>query len=502
MPTPAANVLLITLDQWRAECLSALGHPAVRTPNLDRLAAEGVLLTQHFAQAVPCGPSRASLHTGLYAMTHRSVLNGTPLDDRFTNLAREVRGHGYDPVLFGYTDTSPDPRTLPADDPRLRSYEGVLPGYRAVVDMPEHGAPWRAWLQELGYDVPDDVEAHRPVDDSPCSPAAYRAEHSEAAFLTGEVLGYLAEVGDAPWFVHATYLRPHPPYVAPEPYNTLVDPADVPLPHTQPTIEAEMAVSPIVAGALAMDWVRAPEGEAAVRTLRATYYGMLAEVDAQVGRLLDALRARDDWSRTLVIVTSDHGDELGDHHLTQKLGFYDGSYRIPCIVRDPRPEADPTRGERMAALTENVDVMPTILEWLRLRVPAQCAGRSLLDLLEGRTPVEWRDAVFFEWDFRDPVGRTPERLLGIPFDRSGMAVIRDAHGKYVHFAGLPPLFFDLDEDPHEMVNRVDDPACASRVLDYAQRMLTWRLEHAERTLTGLFVCPMGVVDARARGPRH
>lgn len=502
MSTPTGNVLLITLDQWRAECLGALGHPAVRTPNLDRLVAEGTLFTQHFAQAVPCGPSRASLHTGLYAMTHRSVLNGTPLDDRFTNLAREARALGHDPVLFGYTDTSPDPRVLDPGDPRLRSYEGVLPGYRAVLDMPEHAEPWRAWLRGLGYDLPDDVEAHRPVDDTPRSPAAYRAEHSEAAFLTGEVLAYLAEVGDAPWFIHATYLRPHPPYCAPEPYNTLIDPADVPMPHAHPTVEAEMAVSPIIAGALTMDWVRAPEGERALRELRATYYGMLAEVDAQVGRLLDALRGREDWGRTLVVVTSDHGDELGDHHLTQKLGFYDGSYRIPCIVRDPRPEADPGRGVHVGAFTENVDVMPTILEWLGARIPAQCSGRSLLEFVAGGSPAEWRDAVFFEWDFRDPVGRTPERLLGVPFDRSGMAAIRDAHGKYVHFAGLPPLFFDLDEDPHEMVNRADDPAYAARVLEYAQAMVTWRLEHADRTLTGLFVCPMGLVDARAAGPRH
>jgi arylsulfatase A-like enzyme len=497
VPTPAGNVLLITLDQWRADCLGALGHPAVVTPNLDRLVAEGVLFTQHFAQAVPCGPSRASLHTGLYAMTHRSILNGTPLDDRFTNLAREAHGLGFDPVLFGYTDTSPDPRTLPADDPRLRSYEGVLPGYRAVLDMPEPALPWHAWLRDLGYDLPEGVEGHRPIDDSARAPAAYRAEHSEAAFLTGEVLSYLDEVGDAPWFVHATYLRPHPPYVAPEPYNTLIDPADVPLPHTQPTLEAEMAISPVIAGALMMDWVRAPEGEAAIRDLRATYYGMLAEVDAQVGRLLDSLRARGDWGRTLVIVTSDHGDELGDHHLTQKLGFYDGSYRIPCIIRDPRAAADAGRGARVDAFSENIDIMPTILDWLGAPIPAQCDGRSLLPFVEGTEPGEWRDAVFFEWDFRDPVGRTPERLLGIPFDRSGMAVIRDAHAKYVHFAGLPPLFFDLDEDPHEMVDRAADPAYAPRVLEYAQRMLSWRLEHAERTLTGLFVCPMGVVDARA-----
>ncbi|MEO6469370.1 MAG: sulfatase-like hydrolase/transferase, partial [Acidimicrobiia bacterium] len=138
------NVLYITVDQWRGECLGAAGHPVVKTPNLDRLASEGVLFRRHYAQAAPCGPSRASLHTGQYLMNHRSVLNGTPLDARFTNVALEVRAAGYDPVLFGYTDALPDPRQLSAEDPRLRTYEGVLPGFRAVVDLPEHARPWGA----------------------------------------------------------------------------------------------------------------------------------------------------------------------------------------------------------------------------------------------------------------------------------------------------------------------------------------------------------------------
>ena len=146
------NVLYITVDQWRGDCLGSVGHPIVQTPNLDRLAAEGVLFRRHFAQAAPCGPSRASLHTGQYLMNHRSVLNGTPLDSRFTNIALEARSRGYDPVLFGYTDASPDPRVLAADDPRLLTYEGVLPGFRAVVDLNEQLEPWGAWLRTLGYD--------------------------------------------------------------------------------------------------------------------------------------------------------------------------------------------------------------------------------------------------------------------------------------------------------------------------------------------------------------
>src|SRR6201993_3933194 len=120
MPTALPNVLFVTVDQWRGECLSYLGHPVVRTPNLDRLAARGVTFRNHFAQSAPCGPSRASLYTGMYAMNHRSVTNGTPLDARHTNVALVARELGFEPALFGYTDTSDDPPTAPPHHPRLR----------------------------------------------------------------------------------------------------------------------------------------------------------------------------------------------------------------------------------------------------------------------------------------------------------------------------------------------------------------------------------------------
>ena len=112
------NILFITADQWRGECLSSLGH-RVQTPNLDRLAGDSVLFRQHYANAVPCAPSRASLHTGMYLQNHRAGTNGTPLDARHDNWALALRRQGYDPVLFGYTDTANDPRQFAADDPIL-----------------------------------------------------------------------------------------------------------------------------------------------------------------------------------------------------------------------------------------------------------------------------------------------------------------------------------------------------------------------------------------------
>ena len=148
--TKPPNVLFITADQWRGECLSALGHPCVMTPNLDRLSGDGVLFRQHYCQATPCGPSRASLFTGLYLHNHRSVVNGVPLDARHANVALEARKAGYDPVLFGYTDVSNDPRSHAPGDPALTSYEGGLPGMTPVVLLTTDQKPWLADLKIKG----------------------------------------------------------------------------------------------------------------------------------------------------------------------------------------------------------------------------------------------------------------------------------------------------------------------------------------------------------------
>ncbi len=104
--------------------------------------------------------------------------------------------------------------------------------------------------------------------------------------------------------------------------------------------------------------------------------------------------------------------------------------------------------------------MPTILEWIGVDAPVQCDGASLLDVLHGEDPRRGATAVHWEWDFRDPTGRLTQEMFGLGIDECSLAVLRDERGKYVHFAGLPPLFYDLDADPDELVNRADDPAYA------------------------------------------
>ncbi len=497
------NVLFITADQFRGDCLSTAAHPVVATPALDRLAAGGVSFRRHFANAAPCGPSRASLYTGMYLFNHRAAINGSPLDARFTNFALEARALGYEPALFGYTDISVDPRTVPTDDPLLHTYEGVLPGLDPIGNLPEGDpASWLAWLRTAGYDVPEQWRTFvdLPVDGTG-GRTQYAAEHSQTAYLTDRVLDFVADRGDRPWFVHLSYLRPHPPYLAPAPYDTMYDPATVPAPVRAATRAEEGAQHPLLGVIVDHPLVKAPDDDQAQRAFQATYYGMVSEVDAQLGRLFDALGAMGQWDDTLLVFTSDHGELLGDHWLVQKVGWFDTAYHVPLIVRDPRSAFDATRGTVVEAFTEHVDVTPSICELLGGDVPMQCDGRSLVPWLAGDTPDLWRDAVHHEYDFRDPDSALLEEAFGVTLEECSLAVLRDAHGKYVQFGGhhaFPPLFFDIDEDPAQLTNRAADPAYASRVLDYAQRMLAWRMRHTDRTLAGMkLTMHAGLVERHA-----
>lgn len=503
------NILFIVVDQWRADALGCAGNPILKTPNLDRLAADGVLCRRHFVQASPCGPSRAALLTGTYQHNNGVVRNGTPLARRFTNIALECRKAGYDPALFGYTDTTVDPTGLDPADPALRTYESVMPGFSAELVLPERPLPWMAHLQARGYPFADDVtEVYRPAAgvDGGCgptfAPARFRAEDSITAFLTDALLDYISVRRGTSWFAHAAYIRPHPPFVAPAPYHALYDAAAMAPPVRAATAEREARQHPLLASYLRTQrqtsyfvtgqGVVSALGDAEIAQLRATYYGMVQEVDDQVGRLIDRLKEWGLYDETLIVVTSDHGEMLGDHWMLGKQGYFDEAYHVPLIVRDPSRMADVARGSAIDRFTEAVDVMPTILEWCGLNAPRQCDGRSLLPLVHGRNVSDWRGEVHWEFDFRGLGPADSEKELGLPMDACSLAVIRDERHKYVHFAALPPLFFDLARDPHCLDDLSRDPTAAPAMLACAQKMLSWRILSSERGFTGMAASPDGL----------
>jgi arylsulfatase A-like enzyme len=467
------NVLFVTLDQFRADCLGATDR-LVRTPSLDRLCAGGVRFANHYSQAAPCSPGRAALYTGTYQMNNRVVANGTPLADRFDNVARVARRSGFDPTLFGYTDIGIDPLVATGPtDPRLDAYDGVLPGFTVGLRLPEDQSPWMQWLNGLGHDVVGSwIEVLRGEPDRP-------AEHSHSTFLTNRFLEWL-DGQAAGWFAHVSYLRPHSPYAAAGEYSRLYDPGDVDLP-----IAPASDPHPLHRAMLGVPLAAAPLDEAPLREMRAQYFGMVTEVDAQLGRVLDALVARGEWDDTIVVIASDHGEQLGDHGLIEKLGYFEESYHTPLIVRDPRrPDA---HGDVVDAFTENVDVLPTLCVLLDAEIPAQVDGLPLTAFLDGNAPRWWRHAAHWEWDWRyvslnfGPTGWPTDRTV----ERQNLAVVRTATHAYVHFGDGSWRCFDLEADPTWRTETTDPSA----VLPLAQLLCSWRQEHLDRTYPSMLLTP-------------
>jgi len=511
--TKQGNVLFITLDQLRADVVFGNLAGQVDMPALRSLMTKAVTFTRNYSVSNPCGPSRASILTGQYAMNHRSVRNGSPLRHDIPNVATEARKAGYLPLLFGYTDTSRDPRVHAPGDPALKTYEHPLHGFHEVVEMrSEESRAWRAHLMAKGYgNVPAYPDLYIPkgsddrslrVDD----PAFYSAKDSDTAFLTNAFLTDLATRDDGAWFSHLTFIRPHPPLVAPAPYNRMYDPET--LGHPQGMgYDAEAAVHPFFGPALAAirpkNIVRGfsdlPDDAATARAMRALYFGLATEVDHHIGRILITLRESGQLDRTLVIITADHGEMLGDRQAWGKMSCYDAAYHTPLIIRDPRNAG--AFGSKVDAFTEAVDIAPTILDWMGQEIPSSMDGYSLLPFLTGGDPDTWRDHSYSELDFADPIDPTPwQRWLNLPADIANLAILRNGRHTLVHFnAGLPPLLFDHAGDG-EMRDIAGIPEAAPILLEMTQALLSHRMQHADRTLSATMITPEGAVRAPRQPP--
>ncbi len=328
------NLLFITADQLRHDSLGCYGHPLVQSPNLDALAARGVRFANHFNQATPCGPSRNSIHTGMYLMNHRGVTNGTPLARRFTNWAAELRrqtGGKIRPKLIGYTDAPTDPRGLPLDHPQLQHWDGgYLEGFdnltehdndlgsaawlsaqqfpQDIVDkaaeLEANGkVSWNGWRGDMspwlapaapGYEAGKPADGHAP-------PAAYTAEQSDTYIMCNLAIDYIESQATetTPWAVHLSLLKPHPPLIAPRPYNEMYPLASVALPtHRAPTAEEEGAAHPFLANA-----VRSMSEEQ-LRESRASYYGLITECDDNLGRVFESLEQTGQLEHTIIIFST------------------------------------------------------------------------------------------------------------------------------------------------------------------------------------------------------
>lgn len=457
------HVLFLVADQWRGDTLGQFDTPGVVTPHLDALAADGVTFTSHFCLASPCGPSRRSIHTGTGLATHGQWTNDGEQGSHLPTLAATVRQANIRPWLVGYTDTP-----QPGHD--RASWETLVdPAFDIVQPFVwQQGFPfWKAELARHGQGDGGDhafgpfAPAGEPSLDG-LAPAHYRAEHSDVRFLTEAAIAAMG--ADDRQLMHVNWLRPHPPMTAPDPWHRLVDPADVALP-PRPSLDEIAASHPYFAqtipGRSLTEYTQQRSQvedltEQTERHVRAAYYGLCGEVDEAVGHVISELKRLDRYESTLIVFTSDHGESLGDHWIWGRRGPYDGHLSVPCIVRDPRAQADCTRGTRVDALTGNHDLYATICHALGTDVPTTVEGRTLVPFMHGQQPSDWRDHISFAMSWADHVRADDS-------ESHRLRVIRTATHRLVTFAEFPPLLHDLVEDPHEMVNRASDPTLGDRI---------------------------------------
>ena len=309
MPAPK-NVLLIVVDQWRGLMLPKLGADYLKVPNIDRLSEEGVTFRNHFTQTAPCGPARASLLTGLYQMNHRAVQNTIPLDARFTNLGHELRKGGYDAALVGYTTTTPDPRTTGPSDPRFLVLGDIMDGFRPVGAFEPYKDAYFGWVASQGYKLPENREdiwlpegrtpAGEPGSGATARPSRLPKELSDTAWFTERGLTYLKSRAGKPWFLHLGYYRPHPPFIAPAPYHAMYRPEDMPKVVRAPSAAEEAKQHPLLGyyvdninqSSFFQDGkgLGSEMSEEQVAQMRATYCGLMSEVDDQLGRVFEYLK--------------------------------------------------------------------------------------------------------------------------------------------------------------------------------------------------------------------
>jgi arylsulfatase A-like enzyme len=352
------NVLLIAIDDLNVS-LGCYGHPQVKSPGIDRLAARSVRFDRNYCQFPLCAPSRTSFLSGRRPETTRVWTLTTPtrryMQD-VTMLPELFRKNGYYAANVGKVfHTGPEHYDARSWDLHLEE-SGKKPSDSEIISMHVMPKPRNHTMEWEKLRTPDSGTPDGMV----------------AAKASEEIRKCVA--GRRPFFVGAGFRRPHAPYAAPARYFDLYDPNTIVLPE----VPSGYAASVLPAARYELDQQVPPTAEQ-TRQYRAAYYACVSFVDAQIGRLLDTLDDLKMWDNTAVVLTCDHGYHLGEHGMWHKMTLFEESLRVPLIVHAPGAKG---RGRTCQGLVESVDIYPTVAEICGLKPPAGYEGISLLPLLQ------------------------------------------------------------------------------------------------------------------------
>ena len=494
------NILFIMCDQLRYDYLGCTGHPTIKTPNIDALAARGVTFSNTYCQSPICGPSRMSTYTGRYVSSHGTSSNFAPLRIGEKNIGHHLNPLGMRTVLVGKTHMVADREGMERLGVDAESHIGVhhaQAGFETYErddgihpdSMVKPNLRYNEYLKSKGHtdDVnpwhwaANSVETEDGVrsgffNDRVDLPARVSDEDSETPYMTRRAMDFLTEDdGETPWLLHLSYIKPHWPYVAPAPYNDMYSTIDVVEPVRS---DAELDdPNPLVN--LFMERVAGKTfgKDEARETVIPVYMGLITQIDDQLGILFDFMEERGLLQDTLIVFTSDHGDYLGDHWMGDKDYFHDPSVKVPMIIVDPSSAADGSRGTVDNSLVESIDLVPTFIDYAGGEVPQHILdGRSLLPNLHGAA-TEPREYAISEYDYSCQVFRPETGRM--PLDcRSYM--IATTEWKYVHAPGYPPVLFDLVNDPDELNDLGRNPEYGGIQQKMHNLLADWSLRYRQR----------------------
>ncbi|MCY3906765.1 MAG: sulfatase-like hydrolase/transferase [Anaerolineaceae bacterium] len=458
------NVLILYTDQQRHDALGVNGNADIQTPVLDRLAREGVNFDHCFVQNPVCMPSRASFLSGRYPSSLGITHMGVPLPEDVVTLPHLLKPYGYRSANIGKLHFLPHANRdhrVPhprygfdhleiADEPG--TYEDAYRAWVASI-APEQldglsaGLPPGAdvWYRALGLEdsVPHPHKwARQDYRGTTSFPAADDVTHT--AFVAERTINFLQQE-HGPFLCIAGFYSPHPPWIVPQRWLDLYDRQSLALPGFPPEVEARREAAGCTDDLL--------------RSARHGYYAMVSEVDWHVGRLLQALEDRGLADNTIVILTSDHGEWLGEH-LRWGKGYpgADAVSRVPLLVRWPAGKLH--SGHRVSEVVEALDVLPSLLEMAGIQVPPHLQGSSLLPLLHGAQDDSQGSAMM---------------------EANGWKTLRTADFRYlVHDDGRESLR-DLRADPREYHDVSGDRRYGEALSEH-RHLLLQRLLSMERPL--------------------
>lgn len=473
------NILWICTDQQRFDTIHALGNRHIHTPNLDRLAASGVAFANTYCQAPVCTPSRASFLTGLYPCTEHVLRNGNAwFPQRLVKrlIVRKLADAGYDCGLVGKLHIS---AVKNGPEANIKEY-----GYRLVrwshtlmprPEWPLKSEAYQRWLHERGVEWKSAFGRHK----LPGWPTKYNAgisaKYAHSTWCADEAISFLTERLSSPWLLSVNMFSPHPLidripqfYASPE-YLKRMKPQQMPLPVFRPS---DLATFRALRGVDHETTVPRDPATYPSRYMVAAYYACVEQVDAQVGRILDALESTGQRENTIVLFTSDHGEMLGDHGLVGKgCRFYEGAVHVPLIISWPGHFRS---GAVSKALVQLTDIAPTLLDVIGEGQPQDmfslvAQGKSLFSLLTGSGGLD-RHRSFVRSSYHDALRlnnahRVPHGTHGnMIFDgrwklsvyQPGWQVVNGVR-KVANPTSKEGELYDLSEDPHEFLNRWNDP---------------------------------------------